>query len=164
MVLAVTIRYEIQDIVGKKSFTKVRVPTGTTIAQYTGFAQAMAQLIADVNTGVITRAGVCVSLDLSGLGLKALAAAGSDVAEKLQWLFNTAVTGFKAKLRIPGLDDQYVVEGSNAIDLSDPDVMALETALVDGQAVTAGTISATNGRGHDITGTSTAKQAFRTTL
>jgi len=164
MVLAVTIRYEIKDIKGKASFTKVRVPTGIVLTEYTGFAQSMGQILADINTGVITRAGICISIDLSSLGLKAVAAAGSDVAEKLQWLFNTAVTGFRAKFRLPGLDESYVVEGSNAIDMADPDVMALETALVDGQTVTGGTISATNGRGHDITGSSSAKQAFRTTL
>jgi len=161
MVLAVSVRFDLQDDKGKTSFTKVRVPTGFSISQYGEFAQGMAQLIADLSQCKVTRASFCVGLDLSGASIKPAATAFSDIAQKILVGFSTVLAGFRTKMKIPALDENKVVAGSDALDLADPDVAGFLSAMENGIVTTGGTIQPTDMRLNDISGTDYARELFR---
>jgi len=161
MALAVAVRFDMIDNKGKTSFTKVRIPTGFTIAAYTDFAQQMAQLISNVTQCQITRASFCVGLDLSGGTFKAVANALSDIAQKGFIGFSTAVAGLRTKIKLPALDETVVLSGSDALDQANANVAALLTGFENGITVTGGTISPTDMRQNDITTTDYARELFR---
>jgi len=161
MALAVSVRFDFQDDKGKSSFTKIRVPTGFSIAQYTEFAQGAAQLLLNASTASITKISVVFNVSLASLGLKTVASSVSKVARKMFLQFTTAVTGFLAKTFIPALSESKVASGSDDVDQADTDVAALISAYEDGIVVTGGTMTFTNGRGHDITAATAAKEQFR---
>lgn len=166
MALAVTLRFDFEDDPGGKSFTKIRVPNGFTITDYIQFGQAFAQLLVDLSLAQMTSASLTFAIDLSGLGLKAAATGLADVAQKALFIFNTAVAGIRARLRIPTIDEAQVISGgSDAVNTADPDVSAFLSAMTDG-IVVAGplTVQPTNDRAHDITSLSTARESIRRTL
>lgn len=163
MALAVSIRFDILDDKGKTSFTKVRVPNGFSIAQYIEFAQAMAQIIADISNGLVTSAGICIGLDLSGATLKAAATAIADVAQKAFFQFNTAVAGLRAKLKIPTLDETILVANSDSVDQLEARSAAFIAGMENGIVTLGGTIQPTNSREDDITAVSLAREVFRKT-
>lgn len=164
MALAITVRVEFIDDKGKTSFTKVRVPNGFTLSQYGEFGTALAQLLTDISICRVTGGSLTFSIDLSGLGLRTVAGITADIAEKAAFLFNTAITGLRAKLRIPTFRETLVPPGSDAVDLADVDVAAFKTAMESGIVTTGGTISPTDDRENDITGLTTAREVKRRTL
>ena len=165
MALAVTVRYDFLDNKGATSFTKIRVPTTFSLSQYGEFGTAMAQLIADVSMCQITGGSLTFAIDLSGLGLAVTASIVSDIAEKAVFLFNTAITGIKAKLRLPTFDEFLVSPGSDAVDQVDVDVAAFIAAMENGIAVTGpATIQPTDDRTNDITTLTEAREVKRRTL
>lgn len=161
MALAVSVRFDMKDDKAKTSFTKVRVPTGFSIAQYTEFAQGMAQLIADISQCQVTRASFCVGLDLSGASIKPSPTAFSDIAQKILVGFSTVLAGFRTKMKIPALDETKVLAGSDALDQSDADVAAFITAMENGIVTSGGTIAPTDQRLNDINNTDYMRELFR---
>jgi len=161
MVLAVSIRFDFQDQKGKTSFTKVRVPNGFSIAQYSEFTVAMGQLLANLSSARVTRASFCVGLDLSGSTIKAVASGISDIAQKAILGFSTAVTGFRTKLKLPAFSETKIITGSDAVDEADLDIAAFVTAMENGIVVTGGTVSPTDIRENDIVSTDYAREFFR---
>jgi len=161
MALAAAIRFDFVDDKGKASSTKIRVPTGFTISDYQEFGEAAAQLILDASTGSITGATITFNIALDGLGLKTIASTVSKVARKLFMIFSTPFVGFLGKTLFPGLSESKVIGGTSDVDQTDPDVAALVSAMEDGIAVTLGTMTFTNGRGHDLVTTVDAKESFR---
>lgn len=165
MALAVTVRFDFLDDKGKTSFSKVRVPNGFSLAQYGEFGTAFAQLLANVSNCKITGGSLTFAIDLSGLGLRTVASSLSDVAEKGLFLFNTVVTGLKAKLRIPTLDESQVPSGSDAIDTANVDVAAFIAAMENGIVVpVAVTVQPTDDRTNDISALTQAREIKRRTL
>lgn len=161
MGLAITLRFNFRDDKGKESATKIRVPTGFNLSDYIEFGQAAAQILVDNSTAQLTKASATFNVDLSGLGLKTIAGTLSKVARKLWLQFTTAVTGFLGKTLFPGLDETKVIANSDDVDQTDLDVAALVSAMEDGLPVTLGTMTFTNGRGHDLVTASEAKEQFR---
>jgi hypothetical protein len=161
MALAFSVRFDIVDNKGKRSFTKVRVPTTFAIADYIDFAQQMAQLIANISTGRITGASLCAGLDLSTATIKASPSGLSDIAQKGFYQFSTAAPGFRNRVKVPALSEAKVVLGSDAIDQTDADVINFIDAMEDGIVVTGGTISPTDHRENDIVSTDFARELFR---
>lgn len=159
MAIAVTLNFTLQDDKGKTSKTELKVPTGFTIADYVAFGEAAAQLIANISDAQVTSCSVSFGVDLSSLGLKAAAALVSNVAVKMQGIWNTA-SGIIAKWLVPSPHDTQVTAGSDDFDQTDVSVAPVITAMEDGIAVTGGTIQFTNGRGDDISAVSTLKQTF----
>lgn len=157
MALAVSIRFDFIDAKGKNSFTKIHVPTGFSIAQYTEFAQAAAQLLANASAGQITRASICFNVSLAGLGLKTVATSISSVARKLALRFRTDVTGFFAKTTIPGVIESQILDGSDEADQADAAIAAVISMFEDG--IAPGTF--TNDREMDIATIAEAKEQFR---
>lgn len=161
MALAVTVNIQVQDSKGKTSGTKIRVPTGFSIAQYIEFAQAIMQLIANMQVGVITGGSISFGLDLSGLGLKTVANVLADTAQKGYFSFASAVTGFFKKLRIPTFREDLVSVGSDAIDTTSTEVAAFVAAMENGIVVTGGTISPCTERVQDLVALTDAREVFR---
>ncbi len=75
--MAYTIMYSIVDEKGKTSTTEVKVPAATAWADAVLFTQELAELIAPLLTGAITRIGITRDVALPA-GLAAAAAANSD--------------------------------------------------------------------------------------
>lgn len=163
MALAVSIRFDFVDGKGKPSFTKVNVPNGFSIAQYTEFAQAMAQLITNLTQSRITRAGFSVGLDLSTSTIKAVPNVLSDIAQKVMFGFSTVLAGFRTKMKLPALNEDKVTVGSDALNQADPDVAAFIAAMENGVVVVGGTVSPCDQRENDINNTDYAKELFRKT-
>jgi|SRR5688572_2376826 len=161
MALAVAVRYDFIDDKGDTSFTKIRVPTGFSIAQYTEFVQAMGQFLANMSACRITGGSVTFTIDLSGLSLKAAAASVADTFQKGYFAFNSAATGFFKRLRIPTFNEAKVSAGSDTINTIDADVAAFLGAMNSGIVVTGGTIQPVTERGHDLTSLSEAREVFR---
>ena len=151
MALAVNIRFDFIDDKGKTSFTKVRVPTGYTIANYVEFAQGAAQVLADMSNAQITNVSLTFGLDLSGQGLRTVASTVSDIYQKIRFQWTTALAGFQAMFSVPATSESKIVTGSDAVDEVDVDVAAFITAVEDGIVVTGGTMNFVDSRGNDIT-------------
>lgn len=163
MAIAVSIRYDFIDDKGKTSFTKIRIPQGLTIAQYTGFAQGMAQLLADISFARITSASICIAIDLSTATIKAVAQATSDIAEKAYFAFNTAVNGIRKRLRLPSFSEAFVLQGTDAIDENDPLISAFVDAMEVGITTPGGVIAPVDSRLNDLTTLREAREVFRGT-
>lgn len=144
MALAITVRFDFTDEVGKKSFTEVNVPTGFTIAQYVTFAQSMGQLLANVSQGRLTSASINVSLDISGATIKAIANTVADIAEKGHYIFNSIVAGFRKLVKIPARVETDEIAGSDSLNQADVQIAAYAALVEDGFTVTGGTILCTD--------------------
>lgn len=161
MPLAVAITVTVTDAEGRSATTKVRVPTGYSLAQYTEFAQGLGNAIGATCSGQITHIGAAFGLDLTGLSLKVVAAIASDVYQKAQFIFNSAVNGFRKLFRLPALNESKVASASSSLNLADPDVAAVVSAFEDGVLTTEGTMPILDARGNDLTGLSKATEKFR---
>jgi len=161
MALAVSVRFDFVDGEGEKSFTKIHVPTGFTIAQYTEFAQAMGQLLANLSDGAITGASFCVGINLSGATIKALVTTGADIAQKAMFGFGTILAGFRTKLKLPAFRTALITSGSDSVNQAHADIVAFTSAMENGIVVTGGTISPTDLRGNDVDSLNYARELFR---
>lgn len=161
MPLAATVRLDFIDAKGKTSFTKVRIPTGFALADYTQFGFGIAQSIANISDCRITNVSFCLGIDLSGATIKAAASVLSDIAQKAIVGFGTAVSGFRTLMKIPAIVESKIVLGSDTVDQTDADWAAFLTAMEDGIVVTGGTISPCDIRENDVTTTEYAREFFR---
>jgi len=161
MALAVAVRFDFIYAKGKTSFTKIRVPTGFTIAQYQEYGEAKAQLISNISSCRITNASLTFSIALGGLSLKTVAAAVADVSQKGYFAFASAVNGFFKRFRIPTFDEARVNANSDTIDTIHASVAAFQAAMENGIVVTGGTIQPTTERVQSIVSLSDAREVFR---
>lgn len=161
MALAFSVRFDFVDQKGKKSNTKIHIPTGFTIAQMVEFAQGAAQLFLNASTGELTGASIVLDTPLGSLGLDVTPSSVSKVARKLYLGFSTAVNGFFGKTLLPTLSESLVIAGTDAVDQTNVDVAALISAIEDGIVVVGGTMTFTNHRGMDIVSTTAAREQFR---
>jgi len=157
MALAVTVNFTMVDSKGKSSITKVRVPSGFSVSQYTEFAVAMAQVIANLSDGGITNISVGIPLSLSGATIRAVAGLAADVAKKALLQAGSAVAGLFARFTIPTYDEAHSTTGSDEIDQADPDVAALIAIYEAG----AGGASPIDLRGNNLTDVTLAREIFR---
>lgn len=157
MALAVTVNFTITDAKGKSAVTKVRVPTGFSLADYSQFAIAMGNLIAAVSDGVITDISVGIPLSLSGATIRAVANTTADIAKKALLNAASAIAGLFTRYNIPTYNEAKTVDGSDEIDTSDPDVSALIAVYESG----AGGTAPVDARENDISDITTAREIFR---
>lgn len=157
MALAFTAQIDFVDAKNKASFTRIRIPTALTIAQYTSFIQDAAQALTDISGCLVTGASLNVALDLAGASLGAAAAAAANIATKGFFKIKSAVSGFFAKLQIPTFDeDNLVIAGSDQIDLADTAVATFVTLLEDGD----GTVVPCDKYGNALTDVDIARELF----
>lgn len=153
--MALSILYSFVDSKNETSTMEIRVPTATTLADATTFAQAMAGLLNAVTTGAIRRIGVVLSVALPG-GIRSGPLTNSDVEEGAKFQFLTALGNFTS-FRVPTFSEAMITSNSRAVDLEDADVAALVTAMEDGIGLT----QPCDARGEDVTALSFAREQFQ---
>lgn len=161
MTIAFEIVYELTDDSGDKAETAIKLPTGFTLDQFTEFARAMALLVNNIVDGVVSGAGLRVAVDVSGLTLNFVGAA-SDVEDVGAFQYATG-DNRPVRLNVPGIDEQFVVIGSDDLNTADADIAALNTAVLSGIAVTAATISPSDQAEDDLETLVFARERFRST-
>ena len=158
---AASVNFTILDAKGKSSITKIRIPTGFTIAQYASFAVAMGQLIANLSEGAITEMSVSLPLTLSGATIRATAIGIADVAKKALFIVRSSVAGLFAKFFAPTYNEVNTVSGSDQLDAADPDVAAYVAILEGGINVGGQVIDPRDLRGQTLDTATEAREIFR---
>lgn len=130
--LAVSLIFTFRDAKKKESQTKVRVPTTFSFAQYIEFAQAAAQILANMSTAELVAVAVAFGLDLSAASLRSVATQFSDVFQKALLVVNSVVAGLRARFNIPTFDEANLIADSDVLDPVDAEVAALITLIEDG--------------------------------
>lgn len=156
--MAVSVLYSYTDAKGQSSTQEIHLDDALSMAQMTGYAQALATLLNAVTTGVITRVGIVVSVTLPG-GLRVAALTNSDVEEGAKFQFNTA-SNFRTGFRIPTFNEDLIASNSRAVDLEDADVAAMVAGIVSGLTIGGTVVSPTDARESDITALISAKEQF----
>lgn len=159
---AVQIVFQFKDNKTKRSTTAINVPTGITLAGAIEFGQDVAVLIKDITDCQIVTATLSQPINLSDLGLPTSPGATSDIEEKGVFQYETA-GGFKTAVNIPGLPDALVVDGSDAIDLTDQGVIDFNAMMISGIVPTVYGILVTpsDTREDDIVSLDYARERFR---
>jgi hypothetical protein len=156
-----TVHFTFKDAKGKESFTKIRIPSTFTFAQYKLFGAAAAQVFANMSTAEITEVSVGVGIDLSGLGLNSVAAQFADWFNKAFIQANNAISGLIAKFNLPTYDDSHNTAGSKTLDPTDTDVIALTTLITDGVTVGGSLVFPVTVRDEALSTVTIAKETFR---
>ena len=162
--MAIGILFTIRDGKGEQSTMQVNVPSSTSAADAIIFGQQFAGIIDPLVNGAITRVGIVLDVDISGLGLTPNASLQADVEEGAKFQFRTSQNHFTS-FRIPTFLDTLIPGGGNAVDQANGQVAALLTAMEDGIDLSgvggSGVISPSDTRNEDIVATTSAKEAFQ---
>lgn len=158
---AVSINFTFRDAKNKSRMTKVRVPTGFNPIQYVEFAQAMAQILANMTDGSITEISIGIPLDLSAATIKGVALGIADVAKKAFFGAISSVSGLFAKFIMPTFDEGYTVTGSDDIDVTDPDIAAFIALVESGTTINTFAIAPVDKYGNDLDDVNIAREQFR---
>lgn len=160
--MALEVLYTIRDGKGQTSTMEIALPSTLTLAKAIAFAGDMALLINNIITGAITRIGIALMIDLPS-GLRATPLTTSDVEEGARFQFRTN-QGHYTSLRIPTFSEGKIVPGSRQVDLTDGQVAAFVTGMVNGIDIdpTAGTdiVQPSDKRNEDIVALVSAKEQF----
>jgi len=159
MAIAIAVTYEFTDDSGETATTTIHVPNTFSIAQYTEFGRAMADLLDNIVSGVVSNAELTVTLDISALTGNN-AQSGSDVEEVGAFLFRTA-EGREVSVNIPGINESMVSANSDDLDQLDTDIAAFTTAMLNGIAVAGGTPQPCDANEADLTTLVFAREQFR---
>jgi len=160
MALAVTLQIDFKDNKNKSSFTRLRIPTGFTIAQMITFAQSAAQAVQNLSKAKVVGASLNVAIDISAELINVASNVLADVSEKALFMFNSVVAGIKARFNIPTFDETYVVPGSDQIDNADAPIVLFLTAIETGYALTGGSMAPVNKYGDSLTNHTEARELF----
>ena len=161
MTHAIKIIYTIKDNKGKLATMEIKVPTGLTVANYVEFAQQMGTLVVGMSIGQIVNVGVAITVDILP-GWPTAPGLTSDVEEKGAFQY-VAAGNWRTGLQIPTLSELLVVDGSDALDMTDAAVIAFNDAMIDGILLPVGavTVEPTDARENDITALVYARESFR---
>lgn len=161
MPLAISVNFTFRDNKKKTATTKVHIPNGFSIAQMTEFAQAAAQVVANISSAKLVNVSLSVGVDLSGATIRAVAGATSDIFTKALISIRSIVAGLFAKQKIPTIADSIVIDGTDQLDTSDAAVAAYITAMEDGILVGAVTVTPRDLRGNPLDEVSNTREIFR---
>lgn len=159
MAIAIAISYTLSDDDGDTATTTVHVPNVFSIAQYTEFARAMADLVDNIVSGHVDSAELTVTIDISTLTGNN-AQSGSDVEEIGAFTFRTP-EGREVVVNIPGINESMVAANSDDLDQLDTDIAAFTTAMLNGIAVAGGTPQPCDVDEADLTVLVSAREEFR---
>ena len=160
--MATGIRLNVRDAKGAGSNTTIYVPDTADFDDVMEFGAALAQLWANMCTGVVERVSVTFEVDVSGLAGNTMDA-NSDVEEgaRFAWL---VAGGYTASNRIATFDESKMVSGTNQVDTGDPDVAQFVSYMEDGfTATSTNVVSPTDYRDDDITDLASAQESFQKT-
>lgn len=130
MALPVKLQYTIRDGKGLTSRTLVHLPSATTLANATTYAQAFASAMDDVIGGKIESIDICIGISLPG-GLKADPVATSDIEEGAVFVYEDA-DGRVYRQRLPTFLETLIETGTRQVDNSSVDVQAVTDLIVTG--------------------------------
>lgn len=156
-----TVNFTFKDAKGKESFTRIRIPSTFTFAQYKLFGASAAQIMVDMSTAELTEVSISIGIDISGLGLNTVAAQFSDWFNKAYIQAVNGVSGLLGKFNIPTYDDSHNSTGSKTLDPTDTDVIALMTLIEDGVTVGGSLVFPVTVRDEALTTVTIAEEAFR---
>lgn len=159
MAVAFEIIATISDESGDPATTTIKVPSGFSLAQYGEFATQMGTILDAMLAGRLEAFDLALTADLSALTGN-VAGAASDVEELGRFSFRTG-DNRAVKLNVPALNESLVAVGTDDLDLVDPAIAAVESMMVDGLAVTGGTISPCDVGEDDIISLEYAREGFR---
>lgn len=157
----------VEDNKGKQSTVEVNLTSAiTTTAQLIGAARSIALLIEPLIKGTIVKVGVGVAVTMSALTWTNDNAASidSDVEEGARFQFLTD-TGFYTGFRLPTFDEQYILPGTDVVNVAAAPVAALITALTDQMSIVpgggTGTVIFVDKRDDSLSALSSAREAFQ---
>lgn len=161
MAHAVKIIYTLKDNKGKLATCEIKVPTGLTVANYVEFATEMGTLVVNMTIGQIVNVGIAITVDIDP-GWPVSPGLTSDVEEKAAFQY-MAAGNWRTGVNLPTLSELLVVDGSDALDLTDADVIAFNDAMTDGILLPVGaiTVQPTDARENDIEALVFARERFR---
>jgi len=159
MAVAFAITYTLEDDAGKSATFEIHIPTAFSLSQYTEFIRAMADLVDNIVSGLMTSADLTISVDISALTLNN-ALPDSDVEEVASYQFITG-DNRPVQVNIPGLDEGETLAGSDDLNVLAPNQAAFITAMETGVAVTGGTISPCDINEDDLTELVYAREEVR---
>lgn len=159
MALTYGLTYTFQDDSGDTATATIHLPTTFSLAQFTEFGRAMAAFVDDIVSGVVISAELTVGVDISTLANNTTDFL-SDVEEVSSYQFVTAANR-PVLVNIPGTDENDVQLNSDDLDQVAVGQAAFINAMVNGIAVTGGTIAPTDVDSEDITAIVYAREAFR---
>jgi len=134
---------------GETSTTSLWLSDTNTLANLRGFGAAFATLLNNFITGKILSSALVFDVDISGITGNAVAETFADVEEIGAFQFVTE-DGVRVSINVPAVFETAVVDLTHQLDLADARVDDLVTAIVDGIAVTGGTVNATDVGSVDI--------------
>jgi len=159
MAVAFEIIATVSDESGDTSTTTIKVPSGFTLSQYGEFAVQMGTVLDAMLAGRLESFDLALTADLSALTGN-VAGSASDVEELGRFSFRTT-DNRAVKLNVPALNESLVAVGTDDLDLVDPAIAAVESMMVDGLAVTGGTILPCDVGEDDIVSLEYAREGFR---
>jgi len=153
------ISYGVIDDQGDTQRIQVTVPQGAlTLANITGYAQALAALIDDVIDGYISDISLCLVIGLPG-GMKTSANAGAEVERGANFTFQADGTNYAHTIRVPGVLPGLFV--GNSVDLTAGAVVALRAALTSGLNIGGTQVIPSDRYENDLTNLIAATKTFR---
>jgi len=162
---AIGVNLVIAERSGKTAQTGMWIPSATSLANALDAAQAWSILVNDLIEGAIQSASIVLPVDLSGLGLRATPLDGSSLSEGILFAYRTA-SNFKTSFRVPTVNEGLFL-ADRSVDLANADIIALNTAMVDGISLVpaggAGTVAPTNISDETITATRVVTESYKRT-
>ena len=159
MALTYEMTYTLSDDSGESATTAIHLPTAFSLAQFTEFGRAMADLVDNIVAGLVARAELTLHFDISSITGN-IAGTGGDVEEISAFQFVTAA-GRPVEINIPGTIETQVVGNSDELDQTNTEIAAFITAVEDGVAVTGGTVTITDVDSEELIATVYAREAAR---
>lgn len=155
---------EMQDRATRRASTSIKISSfnATAPAPPTNievFGQAWATVLDGLSDCILRGIFAVIPIDISGL-IGNAEDPDSDVEEVGAYEFVTT-QGNRVKFNIPAMDELESVSTTGELDQTDPDVAALITMMIDGIAVTGGTISPCDIGEDDIVGLLFARERSR---
>lgn len=151
--------YSIKDAKGKISITKVNFPDSADIAIVKIFARSTAEFINNIIKGQIVDIGIGLSVDMSGLTLRAAPDPDSDVEEGARFTWRAA-TGALTNFRLPTFDEAFLVSGTKNVDTADAAVDTFVDRIIEGHTEGLINVSPSDDRGSDIVSLDAARESF----
>lgn len=156
-----TVTLSIKDAKGKTGRMEVNLPTGTGQITATNFAEDLAVAVADLINGAITNISITDTIDLPGAIVGFTPNENADVEESAVFIFRTE-GNFTTKVSIPTLAEDYVLGGTDVLDLSIAEMDTFVDLMIDGLIdVVNGDAIPSDSRDDDIVSVASAKERFR---
>lgn len=118
-----------QDRDKNKSGFSFYLPSTLLYADAAAAATFIAQAADPISSGVLYSLSLTQTL-YDAVAFATIAPEDSDVERKGVFQFATAQRGIKTRIEVPSIMNQFVVDGSNVLNIADPLVAAFQAAIL----------------------------------